>query len=64
MDWLADYRSKSVCVRACVVETGYVIEPILPGIFKKMSINMCSDMSDMFVSSLWKGDFDKLNVCF
>lgn len=62
MDWLADYRSNSVCV--CMVETGYAIEPIFPGIFKKMGINMCSDMSDMFVSSLWKGDFDKLNVCF
>lgn len=25
-----------------------------------MGINMCVDMSEMFVSSLWKGDFGKL----
>lgn len=28
--------------------------------FLKISINKCFDMSEMFVSSLWKGDFDKL----
>ena len=27
---------------------------------EKNGINMCFDMSEMFVSSLWKGDFDKL----
>lgn len=26
----------------------------------KTSFNKCFDMSEMFVSSLWKGDFDKL----
>lgn len=26
----------------------------------RFSINMCFDMSEMFVSSLWEGDFDKL----
>lgn len=26
----------------------------------KMGINICFDMSKMFVSSLWKGDFDNL----
>ena len=51
------------------VEAYYVIEQILPGMFwekkkkkekEKNGINMCFDMSEMFVSSLWKGDFDKL----
>ena len=52
------------------MEADYVIEQILPGMFlkkkkkrkrkKKNGINMCFDMSEMFVSSLWRGDFDKL----
>lgn len=26
----------------------------------RFSINVCFDMSEMFVSSLWEGDFDEL----
>lgn len=48
----------------CVyVWAGYVIEPISSKnvfFFLKISINESFDMSEMFVSSLWKGDFDNL----
>lgn len=44
-----------VCVLA-----GYAIEQILPGMFQKHLLTWCFDMSEMFVSSLWKEDFDKL----
>lgn len=40
---------------------GCATEQIPPGIFA-MGINMCFDTSEMFVSSLWRGDFAKLST--